>query len=366
MLGVISVSSIWGDLIKISIFGESHGKAIGCVIDGLPSGISIDTKLINKDLLRRSAKSYELATPRKEADHFEIISGFFNNKTTGTPLCCMIENTDTRSKDYSPEILRPGHADYTAYVRYKGFQDYRGGGHFSGRITAPLVIAGSICKQVLHSIEPEIKFGSRIISIENINDKKTLNWKDYLKLDLSELKYPFINQELIPKVENRIKEVIKEGDSLGGIVECWITGIKAGIGNPFFDSVESELASLLFSIPAVKGVEFGSGFDLTRMKGSQANDSIRIDNGKIYTQTNNNGGINGGITNGMPIIFRVAIKPTPTIKKEQKTINYKLKENIIHQFRGRHDPCIILRVPVVIESISAIALLNLILKNING
>ncbi len=355
------MGSIWDKNLKISIFGESHGTEIGCVIDGLPSGIELDLKKIQNELDRRSAKRYELATPRKEEDKFEIVSGFFNGYTTGTPLCAVIKNKNTKSKDYRPDILRPGHADYSAYKRYSGYQDYRGGGHFSGRITAPLVIAGAVSKQVINKLQPDLKIGSRIYSIKNLRDVPIEDWQEYYSLDLTEKKYPFVANGLDEKLEDLIKKTVKNKDSVGGIIEGWATGVPAGLGNPFFGSIESDLSSLLFSIPAVKGVEFGSGFDITTMYGSQANDALRYVNDELITETNNNGGINGGISNGMPIVFRVAVKPTPTIKKLQKTVNYKDQENIFYKFKGRHDPSIILRIPVIIESVTAICLLNLLL-----
>lgn len=355
------MSSIWGTNLKVSLFGESHSSGIGCVIDGLPSGIELDIDAVKKDVLRRSAKSYNLATPRKEDDDFIILSGFFNGRTTGTPLSFIIENKNTKSKDYKPNILRPGHADYTAYKRYKGYQDYRGGGHFSGRLTAPLVIAGAVAKQVLKSLINDINIGSRIVSINSIEDVKIKNHTEYYDLDLSDKKYPVINDDIIDKFEEKVKEANKNKDSVGGIIETWITGLPAGIGDPFFNSIESELSSLIFSIPAVKGLEFGLGFEFAQKTGFETNDSFVFENGEIKTETNNNGGINGGISNGQPIVFRAVIKPTATISKQQKTIDYETKENIICEYGGRHDPCIVLRAPVVFESVTALGILNLVL-----
>lgn len=356
------MNSIWGNNILVSVFGESHGFEIGCVIDGLPSGIELDIEAIKEEVSRRSASSYDLATPRKEPDNFEIVSGFFEGKTTGTPLCAVIKNTNTRSHDYNKNLIRPSHADYTAFKRYKGYQDYRGGGHFSGRLTAPIVIAGAICKQVLTSLIPDLKIGSRIVSIGSIEDKKNLNWKEFEQLDLDPY-FPIIDSDLKPEIQELVRSKRKSRDSVGGIVEVWILNTPAGIGNPIFNSVESQLSSIIFSIPAVKGIEFGLGFDLARSYGSEVNDGFYSEDGMIFTYTNNNGGINGGISNGMPINFKCAIKPTPSISQKQRTIDYSDKSNTEIEIHGRHDPCIVLRAPVVLESATAICILDLVLDS---
>lgn len=355
------MSSTWSNNLKISLFGESHGPAIGCVLDNLPSGITLDFENINYALDRRSAKRYKNATPRKEADEFEILSGYFNNKTTGTPLACIIRNTNTRSRDYEPELLRPGHADYTAYKRYKESQDYRGGGHFSGRITAPLVLAGAICKEIINAKYPQIKIGSRILSVGEKKDREIIDWKEYLDLDLTKKHLPVLEDSFEEVIEDQIQEYRKKSNSIGGIVEGWVTGLEPGIGDPFFDSVESKLSSLLFSIPAIKGVEFGEGFNITIMSGIEANDAFIIEGEEIQTQTNHNGGINGGISNGLPIVFKCAVKPTPSIAQTQKTVNYLTKEETTINIKGRHDPSILLRVPVVIEAVTAICILDFLL-----
>ena len=356
------MSGIWGNNIKVSIFGESHGNAIGITIDGLPSGIELDLEKIDEEMARRAPGKSKLSTARKEKDAPEILSGFFNGRTTGTPLCGIIRNGDTRSKDYGKlkDLMRPGHADYTGNIRYSGFNDYRGGGHFSGRITAPLVFAGAICKQILE--KEGIFIGAHVKSIKNINDE-VFDYTNISKDLLDELKkaeLPLLDKSKEEEMRNVIVEARGSGDSVGGVIECAITGIKAGYGDPFFDSVESRLSHLLFSVPAVKGVEFGLGFDISQLFGSEANDSFYYEDEEVKTSTNNNGGILGGITNGMPIIFKTAIKPTPSISKKQKTINISSKENEELVIEGRHDPCIVQRAVPVIEAVAAIGILDLI------
>lgn len=357
------MSGIWGKNIRLSIFGESHGKAIGINIDGLPPGFEIDIEGIKQEMARRAPGKSILSTPRKEEDEFEIISGFFDNRTTGTPLCAIIKNTDKISAHYS-EIqakMRPGHADYTGYVKYKGFNDYRGGGHFSGRITAPLVLAGAIAKQILE--ERGVVIGSHIQSIGSIKDDAF----DPVNIDAQTLKaikdkeFPVINDKIGEKMKEAVLSATEQADSLGGIIECAAVNVPEGLGDPFFDSVESRLSHLLFSIPSVKGVEFGAGFDIAYMKGSEANDELYIKDGVVKTYTNNNGGIIGGITYGMPLIFRAAIKPTPSIGIEQRTVDIKENKNTSIQITGRHDPCIVPRGLPVIEAAAALALLDYML-----
>ena len=356
------MSGVWGNNIKVSIFGESHGNAIGINIDGLPSGFEIDMDKILLEMERRAPGKNQLSTARKEADLPEILSGFFEGKTTGTPLCAIIRNSDTRSKDYAKtkDFMRPGHADFTGYERYSGFNDYRGGGHFSGRITAPLVFAGAICKQILE--EKGIFIGAHISSIKEIQDEN-FNSTNISKEDLLELRnkeLPLINTSLEEKMKHTIMQAKYDGDSVGGTIECAVVGIKPGVGNPFFDSVESTLAHLMFSVPAVKGIEFGKGFDMTKLFGSEANDEYYYDGDLVKTKTNNNGGILGGISNGMPIVFKVAIKPTASILKEQNTIDIKNKKDVKFRIEGRHDPCIVQRAVPVIEAVTAIGILDLI------
>jgi chorismate synthase len=359
------MGAIWGKNIRISIFGESHGNAIGINIDGLPSGIELDLEFIKSEMARRAPGRSKLTTPRKEGDEVEILSGFFNEKTTGTPLCGIIRNTNTRSKDYSKvkDLMRPGHADYTGSTRYKGYNDYRGGGHFSGRITAPLVFAGSIAKQILK--EEGILIGSHVKSIGRIEDEyfsdENLNAETFEKFSKENL--PVIKNVIEKDMENFVLEASSNHDSVGGIIEAAIINLPAGIGEPFFDSAESVLSQILFSIPAVKGVEFGAGFEIAKMYGSEANDAMYVEDGKIKTYTNNNGGILGGITNGMPVIFRVAIKPTPSISKIQKTVDISKMEDTTLEVHGRHDPCIVPRALVVVEAAAALAILDLLMES---
>lgn len=353
---------MWGNNIKLSIFGESHGNAIGINIDNLPPGFPLDMEEIMREMRRRAPGKNNLSTARKESDVPEILSGYFEGKTTGTPLCAIIRNSDNKSKDYSKikDVMRPGHGDYPGFVKYKGFNDYRGGGHFSGRITAPLVFAGAICKQILRSKGIEIV--AHIKSVGTVEDESFLdiNLNNNILEKLKNEEIPVINGNLKENIKDEILTARQEGDSIGGSIECAVLGIDAGFGSPFFDSVESTLAHLIFSVPAVKGIEFGKGFDLCKMKGSQANDEYYLEGEKIRTRSNNNGGILGGITSGMPIVFNVAIKPTPSIYKEQNTINVDKMEETVLKIEGRHDPCIVQRAVPVIEAVAAIGILDII------
>lgn len=355
------MSSTWKNNIEITIFGESHGKAIGVVLGNLPSGIKIDFDAVAKEMKRRAPGQDKMSTSRKEADQVEIISGIQDGITTGAPLCGMIYNSDQHSKDYSllKEKMRPGHSDYPAFVKYKGFNDVRGGGHFSGRITAPIVFAGAIAKQIL--MQKGIYIGAHILSIKNIYDE---NFDQRLSLDtlnyLSKQHYPVINQEIYDQFVETVDQARMNLDSVGGKIECAIVGLEPGFGEPFFDSIESHLSSLLFSIPAVKSVAFGND-KISELYGSEANDCYYYDKeGKVKTTSNNNGGITGGISNGMPIVFTVGIKPTPSIGKEQKTIDVKNQENTTLAIKGRHDPCIVFRATVVVEAMAALAMLDLV------
>lgn len=354
------MSGVWGRKIKYTIFGESHGKGIGIVIDGLPSGLSLDEAFIQKEMARRAPGSSEFSTPRVEKDQIEILSGLFQGKTTGTPLCAIIINGSQKSKDYDKmrDIARPGHADITGYIKYKGFNDFRGGGHFSGRITAPIVFAGAVAKQIL--AEKNVFIGSHIYSICDIRDLEfqspDLNEEVFIKL--SESGFPILDSSKGEGMKELIRKAKSEKDSLGGIIEAAIINVPCGLGDPFFDSMESNIAHLLFSIPAVKGVEFGAGFDITKMKGSESNDPLYMEGDQIKTSTNHNGGILGGITSGMPIIFRAAFKPTPSIGKAQKTINFDLKEDTQIEVTGRHDPCIVPRALPVVEACAALSVLD--------
>jgi chorismate synthase len=355
------MKSCFGENLRLSLFGESHGEAVGVVIDGLGAGIKLDLDFIRNQLDKRSPKG-KISTQRKEKDDFALVSGFFEGYTTGTPLCILIPNSSQKSRDYSAMhyLLRPSHADYTAFVKYKGYQDYRGGGHFSGRITAALVAAGAICLQVLR--ERGIVVATHILSCNGQYDIPFSKDENELKEQqafLNDQYFPVLSSDAASRIRSEMEHAAEEGDSVGGILETVVTGLPAGIGEPFFGSVESVLSSLLFSIPAIKGVEFGLGFGFASGYGSERNDPFLWDEG-VKTKTNNNGGINGGITNGMPLLARCVVKPTPSIYKEQDTVDYRAEENARLQIRGRHDPAIIHRARVVVDSMMAIGLLDLL------
>lgn len=356
------MSSTWGEKVKISVFGESHGNGIGVVIDGLPSGYKIDMDKVLCQMARRAPGKDKTATPRKESDTPKILSGMLSDTTTGAPLCAVIQNTNTKSGDYNGllDCPRPGHSDYTAFVKYGGFNDIRGGGHFSGRLTAPIVFAGAICRQILES--KGISIAAHILSIADVYDDEF----DSVNTDLSLIKrlnnssFALINESVEPKMREAVEEARMSLDSVGGTVECIITGVQAGFGEPMFGGVEGVISSIIFGIPAVKGIEFGKGFELTKMRGSQSNDSFCYNGENVVTKTNNCGGILGGITNGMPIVFKTAIKPTPSIAKEQDTVNLVTKENAKLSVHGRHDPCIVPRAVPVIEAAAAVAIMNIL------
>ncbi len=349
----------FGNNISLTIFGESHGQTIGIVLDGLPAGFAIDEKRIATDMEKRKAKG-KISTQRHEEDQVEIVSGYFEGHTTGTALTILIQNNNTRSNDYkkTQNRLRPGHADYTAFEKYNGFQDYRGGGHFSGRLTACLVAAGSICRQILEA--KGVWIGSHLEQVYTVQDDTFSSDSSLLCEQIKEMntvEFAVLNKEAAKKMKEIMEQAATEGDSVGGILETAIVGVPTGIGEPFFDSVESILSHLLFSIPAIKGVSFGEGFGFASLKGSQANDAFEYTD-KIQTKTNHNAGINGGITNGMPILIHTCVKPTPSIYKEQDSVDYQTKENVKLQIQGRHDPCIIHRARVVVDSIVAFGLLD--------
>ncbi len=357
------MNSTWGKNIRISLFGESHGECIGIVLDGIKSGIKLDSDYITKMMQRRAPGKTKFSTPRAEADEFKIKSGVLDGITTGAPICCIIENSNTKSGDYEnlKTLMRPGHSDYPAYVKYDGFNDVRGGGHFSGRLTAPIVFAGSICRQILKDMGIEIV--SHIAEIGGIADDAMDETKLQDYMHLTNEPFPVVNDKKAEEMQAVIEKARMDCDSVGGVIECAVSGIAPGVGNPVFHSVESVISSMMFSIPAVKGVEFGTGFDIARMRGSEANDEYYYDGKTVKAYTNNNGGVIGGITNGMPIKFKVAIKPTPSISLPQKTVNVKTGENGVITVQGRHDPCIVPRATVVVESAAAIALLDLILED---
>lgn len=353
------MKNTFGNNLTVTLFGESHGAAIGAVLDGITPGLTVDTEIIN-NMLRLRKGLNAISTPRREEDCFEILSGVFEGKTTGTPLCIVIKNEDTRSKDYSStkDLARPSHADFTAECKYQGFQDYRGGGHFSGRITAPLVALAGI---IIPALEKKgIYIGSHICECGGIADKDFQDILSEIKI-LRDKEFAVLDDRIGEKMIEAIKNAKAEGDSVGGVVETAVIGMPAGVGEPWFDTAESMLSHALFAVPAVKGVEFGAGFQIAKMNGSSANDSFKTENGEIVTNTNNSGGINGGITNGMPIIFRTAFRPTPTISKPQNTVNIKTKENAVLEARGRHDPCIVHRAKVVVDSVTALVLADMLI-----
>ena len=348
------MKNTFGTSVAVTIVGESHGEYIGAVIDGLAPGLDVNEEYINHMLFLRRPDG-KISTPRKEKDEFKIVSGVINGKTTGTPITILIPNENVKSGDYSGmrTVARPSHADYTAECKYHGFQDSRGGGHFSGRITAALVAAGAICKYALE--QKGIYIGTHVKKCAGIEDREFDNLLTDIEC-LNQKTFAVLDEPRIEEMTNAIIEAASNGDSVGGVLETAICNMPEGVGEPWFDSVESLLSHMMFSIPAVKGIEFGSRFKVADMKGSDANDAIRLENDKVVTTTNNNGGINGGITNGMPIIFRTAIKPTPTIFKPQNTVDFKTMTETVIQPKGRHDPAIVHRARVVQDAAAAIVL----------
>lgn len=354
------MSSIFNGRLSVSIFGESHGPAIGVVIDNLPSGEYIDMHEVMDTMARRAPKKDMTSTQRRESDMPQIMSGLAGGKTTGTPLCAFIQNTDCHSQDYKnlSNLVRPGHADYTGAVRYKGFNDVRGGGHFSGRLTAPLVFAGALCSQILQ--RRGIYVGAHIAEIHNIKDSMfdRINITREQIIDIREKGFPVINDKKGILMKKDIEKARLAEDSLGGIIECGVINVPAGIGSPIFDGLENNISQLVFGIPAVKGIEFGAGFMSSKMLGSQNNDEFYVDeHGHVVTKTNNHGGILGGISSGMPITLNVAFKPTPSIGKEQNTVDCKNMTNETLVVQGRHDPCVVPRAVPCVESAVSIAVL---------
>ena len=346
----------FGNFISVTLFGESHGPEIGVVVDGLAPGMEVNEAFIAQKLERRRP-SGDISTKRVENDEFRIVSGVFNGVTTGAPLCILIPNQNTQSKDYSSlsYLPRPGHADYTAQCKYNGCQDYRGGGHFSGRLTAPLVAAGAIAQMALE--KKGIRIGTHISSMGEIEDRKfedTANDIEHLKNNIT------LDSDKWAQMQEYIRAAAADGDSVGGILETAVTGMPKGVGEPWFDGIEGVIARAIYAIPAVKGVEFGAGFGFGKMRGSQANDAFGIRGGEVVTLTNNNGGINGGITNGMPIVFRTAVKPTPSIFIEQNSVNLKTMTEEKLSLKGRHDPAIVHRAAPVVDAMTALALLDML------
>lgn len=355
------MSSTYGDNLKLSIFGQSHGAAIGMTLDGIPAGLAVDTEVLQQFLNRRAPGQNDWSTPRKEADRPEFLSGLLDGFTCGAPIAAVIPNKNTRSGDYAnlKDLPRPGHADYTAQIKYGGFQDSTGGGHFSGRLTAPLCIAGGLCKQWLE--EMGIRIAAHIDCIGKVQDQHF----DPLtpQTDSVGANFPVLNEASGMQMQSQIAAARAKGDSIGGIVECAVTGLPAGIGEPMFGGVESRIAQIIYGIPAVKGVEFGAGFRVAEMTGSENNDCYVVRNGTIQTITNNSGGILGGITNAMPVIFRVAFKATPSISAAQQSVSISTIETKTLYVKGRHDPCIVPRAVPVVEAAAAIAIFDLILGN---
>lgn len=361
------MSSIWGEQIKLSIFGGSHTEAIGVTIDGLPAGEAIDLEEVMVQMARRAPGQDPTATTRKESDKPRVLSGLLDGVLTGAPLCAVIENTNQRSKDYeSLRVLpRPGHADYTAFVKYKGCNDIRGGGHFSGRLTAPLVFAGAVARQILR--RRKILVASHVVQVGGSSKEPSFDGVtvDLPLLDrLSREYFPVIDPAAREEMRDIIEKARLEADSVGGTVECLVAGLPAGAGEPLFGGAESQISSLVFSIPAVKGVDFGAGFASTYLKGSQNNDAFYFDrDGSVKTRTNHAGGILGGITTGMPLVFRAAFKPTPSIGQEQDTVNLKTGKNDKLVIHGRHDPCIVPRAAPVVEAAACLAVLELLAQS---
>ncbi len=358
------MSSAIGRKLRVSVFGESHGKGIGAVIDGFPSGVRIDLDELSAFMDRRRPGKDRTSTPRKESDRPEILSGILDGKTCGTPVAAVIANSDQHSGDYKnvARLARPGHADYTGYVRYKGYNDIRGGGHFSGRLTAPLVFAGGLCLQYL--AQEGIHIGAHLASVAGVRDDAY----DPCRLTEEELlaagrrAFPVNRESAEAEMRDVIEQARLEGDSVGGVIETAVLGLPAGVGSPMFDTIEGRLAYGYYGIPAVKGVEFGAGFRAAAMRGSENNDEFYIEDGRVRTRTNHHGGVLGGISSGMPVLARLAFKPTPSISIPQKTIDYTDNTEATMQVRGRHDPCVAVRAVPVVEAVTAIVVMDLLLE----
>lgn len=356
------MSSTYGEHLKLSIFGQSHGSAIGMTLDGIPAGLPVDLDILQTFLNRRAPGQNDWSTPRREEDRPEFLGGILDGFTCGAPIAAIIRNKNTRSGDYNnlKDCPRPGHADYTAQVKYGGFQDAAGGGHFSGRITAPLCIAGGLCKQWLEELE--IHVVARIVAIAGEQDDFIPNPLDP-QIGAIGKDFPVFSSDAAMRMQKKIAEARSQGDSVGGMIECFITGLPVGLGEPMFGGVESRIAQIVYGIPAIKAVEFGAGCSTACMRGSQCNDAYTVENGMIRTLTNHAGGILGGITNGMPVIFRCVIKPTPSISRPQQSISLSANEMTTLEIKGRHDPCIVPRAVPVVEAAAAIAIYDLILGN---
>lgn len=354
------MSSTYGEHLKLSIFGQSHASAIGMTLDGVPAGLPVDLEKLQVFLNRRAPGQNDYSTPRREEDRPEFLSGVLNGFTCGAPLAAMIRNSNTRSGDYAnlKDCPRPGHADYTAQVKYGGYQDAAGGGHFSGRLTAPLCIAGGLCKQWLEA--KGIRIGAHIASIAGVKDAPFNPMAP--QLDGVGTDFPVLDADAGAKMREAVAAARTDLDSVGGVIECAVTGLPAGLGEPMFGGVEGRIAQIVYGIPAVKGVEFGIGFEAANLRGSENNDAFHMENGKVVTATNHCGGILGGITNGMPLLFRAAFKPTPSISQVQQSVSLSRGENQELVVKGRHDPCIVPRAVPVVEAAAAIAIFDLLLE----
>ncbi len=350
------MKNTFGQSLCVTVFGESHGPAVGAVIDGIAPGIDVSENVIAEYLSRRRP-TQATDTQRQEPDNFKIMSGVFNNKTTGTPICIIIPNENTKSQDYHYGTARPSHADYSAFCKYHGYEDFRGGGHFSGRITAALVAVGGILIPALE--KSGINIGTHILCCGGEFDREFNNFEEDFSL-LKKSSFPTLSESTAEKIKKKILSVKSEKDSIGGIVQTAISGLPSGLGEPWFDSFEGVLSHAVFGIGGIKGIEFGLGFGFSEKRASECNDAFRIKEGKVFTKTNNNGGINGGITNGMPVVFQCAVKPTPSVFLEQETVDFLEKQNTTVQIEGRHDPAIIRRICPVIDSVCAIVTADLL------
>ncbi len=357
------MSSHYGEFLHLSIFGQSHGPAIGMSLDGIPAGLPVNFDALQGFLNRRAPGQNDYSTPRKETDRPEFLSGILDGFTCGAPIAAVIYNRNTRSQDYVnlKTCPRPGHADFTAQVKYGGFQDAAGGGHFSGRLTAPLCIAGGLCLQWLE--QQGIRVAARILSIAGSGLPDDPLDPLHPQIDRIGREFPVVNPVAGSCMRQAIAAARRDGDSVGGQIECIVTGLPAGLGEPMFGGVESKIAQIVYGIPAVKGLEFGAGYQAAYLRGSRCNDALTVENGQVRTATNNAGGILGGITNGMPLYFRVAVKPTPSIARPQQSVDLERMEQTTLQVQGRHDPCIVPRAVPVVEAAAALALFDLILGN---
>ncbi len=350
------MKNTYGQSVALTIFGESHGPAVGVVLDGLAPGLPVDEDLIRRQLSRRRP-STALDTPRREKDAYQILSGVWQGRTTGTPIAIVIPNENTRSGDYAYGLARPSHADYAAFCKYRGNEDWRGGGHFSGRVTAPLVAAGAILLSALSGVG--ITVGTHILRCGEARDRPFDRVEEDIAA-LHEAEFPALEPGAAEAISRQILAARDEQDSVGGVTQTAVCGLPAGVGEPWFDSVESLLSHAVFSVGGIKGIEFGSGFSGSSQRGSQFNDALRMNEGRVVTQTNHNGGINGGITNGMPVVFQCAVKPTPSIARKQQTVDFLQGENAELTIHGRHDPAIIRRICPVLDSVTALVLCDLL------